>query len=213
MAFISASGTRHHAGGVRRRGRRRFATTRATWPKCGSTLATASCVERSTLNWPARRSALKDIIRARNRRRRELRTTLAEREATVEALLRLRRGEESRPRAALPEPDPASTAPASTAAPEELLQRVTSAELTRRRPSSSSRRNIVALPSSAMPAVRRATSACVTACQAWVRRFRRVSIPTGTNWSLCWAVPRRIVTTRLHRAIAAHGGRCCTRQA
>src|SRR2546430_12785195 len=38
--------------------------------------------------------ALKDIIRARNRRRRELRTTLAEREATVEALLRLRRGEE-----------------------------------------------------------------------------------------------------------------------
>ena len=40
--------------------------------------------------------ALKDIIRARNRRRRELRTTLAEREATVEALLRLRRGEEPR---------------------------------------------------------------------------------------------------------------------
>jgi len=33
--------------------------------------------------------ALKDIIRARNRRRRELRTTLAEREATVEALLSL----------------------------------------------------------------------------------------------------------------------------
>lgn len=31
--------------------------------------------------------ALKDIIRARNERRRELRTTLAEREATVEALL------------------------------------------------------------------------------------------------------------------------------
>ena len=41
--------------------------------------------------------ALKDIIRARNRRRRELRATLAEREATVEALLRLRRGEDADP--------------------------------------------------------------------------------------------------------------------
>jgi len=36
--------------------------------------------------------ALKDIIRARNQRRRELRTTLTERAATVEALLQLRRG-------------------------------------------------------------------------------------------------------------------------
>jgi putative transposase len=41
--------------------------------------------------------ALNDIIRARNRRRRELRTTLAEREATVEALLRLPRGEDANP--------------------------------------------------------------------------------------------------------------------
>jgi putative transposase len=55
--------------------------------------------------------ALKDIIRARNRRRRELRTTLAEREATVEALLRLRRGEELRPEPPFPPPDPASTVP------------------------------------------------------------------------------------------------------
>ena len=39
--------------------------------------------------------ALKDII-ARNRRRHELRKMLTEREATVEALLRLRRGEEAR---------------------------------------------------------------------------------------------------------------------
>jgi putative transposase len=53
--------------------------------------------------------ALKDIIRARNRRRRELRVTLAEREATVEALLRLRRGEEADPAPLFPEPDPAST--------------------------------------------------------------------------------------------------------
>ncbi len=52
--------------------------------------------------------ALKDIIRARNHRRRELRTTLAEREATVEALLGLRRGDEPAP---LPEPEPASSAP------------------------------------------------------------------------------------------------------
>ena len=36
--------------------------------------------------------ALKDIVRARNSHRRELRATLAEREATVEALLGLRRG-------------------------------------------------------------------------------------------------------------------------
>jgi putative transposase len=59
--------------------------------------------------------ALKDIIRARNRRRRELRTTLAEREATVEALLRLRRGEELRaePEPLFPEPDPATTTPPS----------------------------------------------------------------------------------------------------
>jgi putative transposase len=55
--------------------------------------------------------ALKDIIRARNRRRRELRTTLAEREATVEALLRLRRGEELHPEALFPPPEPASTVP------------------------------------------------------------------------------------------------------
>jgi putative transposase len=56
---------------------------------------------------------LKDIIRARNQRRRELRTTLAEREATVEALLRLRRGEElrSEPAALFPEPESANTPP------------------------------------------------------------------------------------------------------
>ncbi|MBV9172931.1 MAG: Mu transposase C-terminal domain-containing protein, partial [Chloroflexi bacterium] len=38
--------------------------------------------------------ALKDIIRARNQHRRQLRTTLADREATIEALLALRRGSE-----------------------------------------------------------------------------------------------------------------------
>ena len=54
---------------------------------------------------------LKDIIRAHNRRRRELRTTLAEREATVEALLRLRRGEDAQPEPLFPEPDPASATP------------------------------------------------------------------------------------------------------
>jgi putative transposase len=41
--------------------------------------------------------ALKDVIRARNRRRRELRATLAEHEATIEALLRLRRGDDPDP--------------------------------------------------------------------------------------------------------------------
>jgi putative transposase len=56
---------------------------------------------------------LKDIIRARNHRRRELRTTLAEREATVEALLRLRRGDEPQPELLFREPEPAgSTRPA-----------------------------------------------------------------------------------------------------
>ncbi|MBV9598240.1 MAG: hypothetical protein JOZ87_15405 [Chloroflexi bacterium] len=38
--------------------------------------------------------ALKDIIRARNQRRRQLRTRLADRQATIEALLALRRGSE-----------------------------------------------------------------------------------------------------------------------
>jgi len=56
---------------------------------------------------------LKDIIRARNHRRRELRATLAEREATVEALLSLRRGEASEPEPLFPEHESASsTAPA-----------------------------------------------------------------------------------------------------
>ncbi len=57
--------------------------------------------------------ALKDIIRARNRRRRELRMTLFDREATVEALLRLRRGEELRAESELlfPEPELASSTP------------------------------------------------------------------------------------------------------
>jgi putative transposase len=55
--------------------------------------------------------ALKDIIRARNRRRRELRATMAEREATVEALLHLRRGEEANPEPVFAEPDPASMTP------------------------------------------------------------------------------------------------------
>ena len=36
---------------------------------------------------------LKDIIRARNEQRRQLRATLADREATVEALLQIRRGQ------------------------------------------------------------------------------------------------------------------------
>jgi putative transposase len=55
--------------------------------------------------------ALKDIVRTRNRRRRELRTTLAERLATVEALLHLRRGEEANPEPLFAEPDSASTTP------------------------------------------------------------------------------------------------------
>src|SRR6266568_3622176 len=56
---------------------------------------------------------LKDIIRARNQHRRELRATLAEREATVEALLSLRRGEASEPEPLFPEHESASsTAPA-----------------------------------------------------------------------------------------------------
>ena len=41
--------------------------------------------------------ALKDIIRARNGQRRQLRATLAEREAMVEALLGLRRGSDTQP--------------------------------------------------------------------------------------------------------------------
>jgi putative transposase len=49
--------------------------------------------------------ALKDVIRARNHRRRELRATLAERQATVEALWGLRRGGEPQP--ALAEVEPA----------------------------------------------------------------------------------------------------------
>jgi putative transposase len=57
--------------------------------------------------------ALKDIIRARNRRRRELRTTLVEREATVEALLSLRRGKEPLPVPLFPEPESASSMPAA----------------------------------------------------------------------------------------------------
>ena len=52
--------------------------------------------------------ALKDIIRARNRRRRELRATLAEREAMVAALLRLRRGGDAPAEQLFPEPDSAS---------------------------------------------------------------------------------------------------------
>ena len=56
--------------------------------------------------------ALKDIIRARNQRRRELRTTLAERAATVEALLQLRRGSHPDPEPLFPEPEPqTSSAP------------------------------------------------------------------------------------------------------
>ncbi len=50
---------------------------------------------------------LKDIIRARNHRRRELRATLAERQATIEVLLGLRRGAEQE--ALLPEPEPQSS--------------------------------------------------------------------------------------------------------
>jgi putative transposase len=89
------------------------ATTRATWPSCGSTLAIVPCVGRSTPELAGETIGLKDIIRARNQRRRELRTTLAEREATVEALLRLRRGEELRPEPEplFPEPEAASSTP------------------------------------------------------------------------------------------------------
>jgi putative transposase len=53
--------------------------------------------------------ALKDIIRARNQRRRELRATLAERQATVEALLGLRRGGD--PELPLAEVEPPSPPP------------------------------------------------------------------------------------------------------
>ena len=56
--------------------------------------------------------ALKDIIRARNAHRRELRATLAERAATVEALLGLRRGTEPEPLTAEPEVLASPPAPA-----------------------------------------------------------------------------------------------------
>jgi putative transposase len=60
--------------------------------------------------------ALKDIIRARNQRRHELRTTLTERAATVEALLQLRRGLplDPQPMFAEPEPSTSSASPAPT---------------------------------------------------------------------------------------------------
>jgi putative transposase len=54
--------------------------------------------------------ALKDIIRARNQRRRELRATLNERQAMVEALLGLRAGAEREALLAEPEP-PAANPP------------------------------------------------------------------------------------------------------
>jgi putative transposase len=53
--------------------------------------------------------ALKDIMRARNQRRRELRTTLAGRQATVEALLGIRRGVE--PELLVAELEPSYAAP------------------------------------------------------------------------------------------------------
>jgi putative transposase len=56
--------------------------------------------------------ALKDIIRARNAHRRQLRTTLADREATVEALLGLRRGTDLDPLFAEPEPSARVAPPA-----------------------------------------------------------------------------------------------------
>jgi len=53
--------------------------------------------------------ALKDIIRARNQHRRQLRTTLADRETTIEALLALRRGSELlAPEPLLPDPEASS---------------------------------------------------------------------------------------------------------
>ena len=48
---------RPDAGGLRRRDGHRSATTRATWPRSGSTTRTASSAGRSARSWPARRSA------------------------------------------------------------------------------------------------------------------------------------------------------------
>jgi putative transposase len=53
--------------------------------------------------------ALTDIVRARNQRRRQLPAVLAEREATVEALLGLRRGSDTQP--ALPESESPASPP------------------------------------------------------------------------------------------------------
>ena len=68
-----------------------FAMIHVTWPKFVSFMTTAFCVERFA---PAGETiALRDIIRARNRRRRDLRQTLQERSRTVEVLLEARRGD------------------------------------------------------------------------------------------------------------------------
>jgi putative transposase len=55
--------------------------------------------------------ALKDIIRARNQRRRELRSTLAERQAMVDALLGLRSGADQEPVPVPSEPSPRASEP------------------------------------------------------------------------------------------------------
>jgi hypothetical protein len=54
---------------------------------------------------------LKDIIGARNQRRRELRSTLTERQAMVDALLGLRAGADQEPLPIPPEPSPRASEP------------------------------------------------------------------------------------------------------
>ena len=83
-----------------------FATTHVTWPNCGFTFTTSSCVGRSTLSWLAKRSPSRTAF-LRNQRRRELQTTLTERRAIIETLLGLRAGAQQE----LPtEPEPAPPA-------------------------------------------------------------------------------------------------------
>ena len=54
---------------------------------------------------------LKDIVRARNEHRRHLRATLADREATVEALLQLRRSQLRLAEPPVPESEPTVSSP------------------------------------------------------------------------------------------------------
>ena len=66
---------------------------RGMWLKFASFMNSNFSVARSVRNWPERTIPIREIVRARNKHRRDLQATVRDRRRTVDELMEIKRGD------------------------------------------------------------------------------------------------------------------------